>query len=93
LAFGFPALHESAGSLKTRFAQTGQTPFSADSLLLGGVKWQKNTDDLMVRGPFCPAEHRNCLRNKNCRLETGGDSHSVFLPLKYRPLETLKPKK
>jgi len=39
LAFGCPALLEPAGSLKTRFAQTGQTPFSADSLLLGCVKW------------------------------------------------------
>jgi hypothetical protein len=39
LACGFPALLEPAGSLKTRFAQTGQTPFSADSPLLGCVKW------------------------------------------------------
>jgi hypothetical protein len=31
----FPALLESAGSLKTRFAQTVQTPISADSVLLG----------------------------------------------------------
>jgi hypothetical protein len=44
LAYGYPALLESAGSLKTRFAQTVQTSFSAYSLLLSCVKWQpKNT--------------------------------------------------
>jgi len=32
---GFPVLLESAGSLKTRFAQTVQTPFSAVSAVLG----------------------------------------------------------
>ena len=37
----YPALLESAGSLKTRFAQTVQTPYSADSVLLGCVKWHK----------------------------------------------------
>jgi len=43
----FPALRKSAGSLKTRFAQTGQTPFTADFVLLGCVKWQKKHCRLM----------------------------------------------
>ena len=34
-----PALLETTGSLKTRCAQTGQTPFSVVSVVLGGVKW------------------------------------------------------
>jgi hypothetical protein len=34
-----PALLEMTGSLKTRYAQTGQTPVSVISLVLGYVKW------------------------------------------------------
>jgi hypothetical protein len=41
----YPALLDSVGSLKTRYVQTVQTPFSTDSLLLGCVKWQY----LMIR--------------------------------------------
>jgi hypothetical protein len=95
LACGFPALLQSAGSLKTRFAQTGQTPFSADSLLLGCVKWQKNTEKFKFRDPSCPIEYHSCCGNKNSSLrpETRGNSRSVFLLLKPRPLDTLKPKK
>jgi hypothetical protein len=33
------ALLELTGSLKTRYAQTGQTPVSAYSVVLGCVKW------------------------------------------------------
>jgi hypothetical protein len=35
LSAGFPVLLDPAGSLKTRFAQTVQTPFSAVSAVLG----------------------------------------------------------
>jgi hypothetical protein len=38
---GYPALLKTTGSLKTRFAQTGQTPVSVVSVVLGGVKWQR----------------------------------------------------
>ncbi|KPK00279.1 MAG: hypothetical protein AMJ60_01890 [Desulfobacterales bacterium SG8_35] len=37
----FPPLLETTGSLKTRYAQTGQTPVSVVSVVLGCVKWQK----------------------------------------------------
>jgi hypothetical protein len=41
-AFGeFPVLLEPAGSLKTRFAQTVQTPFSAVSAVLGCMTMEK----------------------------------------------------
>jgi hypothetical protein len=35
LSAGYPVLLDPAGSLKTRFAQTVQTPFSAVSAVLG----------------------------------------------------------
>ena len=35
----YPALLETTGSLKTRYAQTGQTPVSVVSVVLGCVKW------------------------------------------------------
>jgi hypothetical protein len=38
-SWNFPAFLEKTGSLKTRFAQTVQTPDSAFSAVLGYVKW------------------------------------------------------
>jgi len=42
-----PALLETTGSLKTRYAQTDQTPVSVISAVLGGVKCQYKKEYLL----------------------------------------------
>jgi len=42
-----PVFLEMTGSLKTRCAQTSQTPVSVISVVLGGVKWQKHEKRLL----------------------------------------------
>jgi hypothetical protein len=57
LSAEFPVLLEPAGSLKTRFAQTVQTPFSAVSAVLGCMTMEKaaklmlcsNRENLVLR--------------------------------------------
>ena len=63
-----PVFLEKPGSLKTRFAQTVQTPFSVFSTVLGGVKWQKAVPGLLL----CPYSFAlsiaavDGIRRKNC---------------------------
>jgi len=47
LTADFPTLLEFAGSLKTRLRSDSSNSFSANPVLLGGVKWQKRKSHLI----------------------------------------------
>ena len=51
LSAEFPVLLEPAGSLKTRFAQTVQTPFSAVSAVLGCMTMEKAAKLMLCCSP------------------------------------------